>query len=471
MFLSKKAIVPSRSACASLFALRSQRFAQQNYSQSTSLREQQRQVLEGLVADLESKHPIWTNPFFLKCNEGSLTKDDFKLALSQYFFFCRDFTRYLFAATAHQPNDVVRAHLSNNMYDEVGNGDIHKRHSKVFQDMLFNSFGINDPDSEIQRTIYADKFRDEFYQGTFLPRVTVGNESVPGALYSLVFMLGCEAIVPKYYTIVRDGMKAAGLTTPEVEFFDMHITCDEGHAASMYDVIFDLKDHLGLSFEEWKRGVELAIGGAATAKGNFFTACHDHLQTGRDPLDLSAPKQQQQQQSQQTQQTPKEGTNKKTTYFSTEQQGRGSLSFATTDINRDSLEPLPVYREFSSLIHRQVAGEEVAANYSNERRHPVYGAKLPTSNVSLSIGDVFPGEPTSNHRHAYESVLYCIEGEGYTVIEGQRLDWTVGDAIYVPPWNWHQHFCKGDKRVRYVLGTNLPILAALGQTVIREEEK
>ncbi len=50
------------------------------------------------------------------------------------------------------------------------------------------------------------------------------------------------------------------------------------------------------------------------------------------------------------------------------------------------------------------------------------------------------------------------------------MDWTVGDCLYVPPWCWHQHFCKGDTPVRYVLATNLPLLASIGQTVIRQED-
>ncbi len=32
-----------------------------------------------------------------------------------------------------------------------------------------------------------------------------------------------------------------------------------------------------------------------------------------------------------------------------------------------------------------------------------------------------------------------FEGEGFTVIEGERLEWRKGDIFAVPPWTWHHH--------------------------------
>ncbi len=147
-----------------------------------------------------------------------------------------------------------------------------------------------------------------------------------------------------------------------------------------------------------------------------------------------------------------------------------SETFVDTTKNRDSLVPAPSRPPAEDCVHRGVTGgDSPAADFSKERGHPVYAVRLPSNTVSLSIGELDPGSATSNHRHAYESLIYVIAGRGYTITEGRRYDWKAGDAVYVPPWCWHQHFA-GDERAQYITATNLPLLQRLGQTVVREEE-
>lgn len=146
----------------------------------------------------------------------------------------------------------------------------------------------------------------------------------------------------------------------------------------------------------------------------------------------------------------------------------GSESFTSTAVNRDSLTPIPVKME-NDLIHHGVCVSDDASGFSASRGHPVYPIKLPARTLSLSIGDLEPGQFTSNHRHAYESLIYVIEGAGYSIVEGERVEWKSGDAIYVPPWNWHQHYAASDSKARYITATNLPLLYSLGQTVLRQE--
>ena len=43
------------------------------------------------------------------------------------------------------------------------------------------------------------------------------------------------------------------------------------------------------------------------------------------------------------------------------------------------------------------------------------------------------------HRHTSSVVYQVFEGEGYTVINGQRFEWTTGDMFAVPSWAWHEH--------------------------------
>lgn len=147
-----------------------------------------------------------------------------------------------------------------------------------------------------------------------------------------------------------------------------------------------------------------------------------------------------------------------------------SESFVDIQRNRDSLVPVPARPVDESCMHRRVTRTGDDNGFSSERGHPVFPVRLPSSTVSLSVGDLEPGARTSNHRHAYESLIYVIAGKGHTIIEGKRFDWEAGDAVYVPPWCWHVHVAAPETEARYLTATNMPLLHGLGQTVLREEE-
>ena len=120
-------------------------------------------------------------------------------------------------------------------------------------------------------------------------------------------------------------------------------------------------------------------------------------------------------------------------------------------------------------IHRQVE-RTLDSKFSEERQHPVYIAKLPSHCVSMNVGIVDAGGTGGNHRHYYESMIYVIQGRGYSIVEGIKVEWEAGDVIYVPPWAWHQHFnTDPDKEVRYIASTNAPLLQNVGNIARREE--
>lgn len=62
--------------------------------------------------------------------------------------------------------------------------------------------------------------------------------------------------------------------------------------------------------------------------------------------------------------------------------------------------------------------------------------------VSVAITHQWIEPPYHNsgrHKHL-EAVVYAVEGEGYTEMQGHRVAWEAGDVLYVPPAMWeHQH--------------------------------
>jgi mannose-6-phosphate isomerase-like protein (cupin superfamily) len=58
-------------------------------------------------------------------------------------------------------------------------------------------------------------------------------------------------------------------------------------------------------------------------------------------------------------------------------------------------------------------------------------------------------EPSGKHIHQGGLVIYILEGEGYTVMNGERYDWGPGDLIVMPilPGGVeHQHFSKDSSK-------------------------
>ncbi|WP_139423724.1 cupin domain-containing protein [Chryseobacterium mulctrae] len=130
----------------------------------------------------------------------------------------------------------------------------------------------------------------------------------------------------------------------------------------------------------------------------------------------------------------------------------------------------PTFVKPSHVIHKNVENEGVHNQFSEERKHPVFFVDLPSKNVSMTIGGLLPAQKTNRHRHTYETILYVLEGKGWTLIEDEKVEWEAGDAVYIPSWAWHQHQNLSDTEpARYIACENTPQLQNLG-VALREEE-
>lgn len=130
----------------------------------------------------------------------------------------------------------------------------------------------------------------------------------------------------------------------------------------------------------------------------------------------------------------------------------------------------PKYVKPSKLVHKNVEQAGVHDQFSTERKHPVFFVDLPSKNVSMTIGGLLPNQITNRHRHTYETVLYVLEGEGWTEIEDEKIEWKAGDAVYIPSWAWHRHGNINNKNnAKYLACENAPQLQNLG-VALREEE-
>ena len=74
------------------------------------------------------------------------------------------------------------------------------------------------------------------------------------------------------------------------------------------------------------------------------------------------------------------------------------------------------------VIHRDFIGDVRRANGD----HPLLFAKLDTRGVGVIAGRMEPGHVSERHRHTHEAVMIIIEGNGYSEVEGEKVQWKAG---------------------------------------------
>jgi gentisate 1,2-dioxygenase len=95
------------------------------------------------------------------------------------------------------------------------------------------------------------------------------------------------------------------------------------------------------------------------------------------------------------------------------------------------------------------------------------GPTMPT--IACQIQLLRPGEHTQTHRRVCCANYHVIEGSGYSLVGGGRLDWEEKDVFTVPTWTFHEHINTGDRPALLFSFTDAPVMKALD--LYREEAK
>lgn len=85
-----------------------------------------------------------------------------------------------------------------------------------------------------------------------------------------------------------------------------------------------------------------------------------------------------------------------------------------------------------------------------------------TDTLWSAIQLVMPGEIAPAHRHTPAALRYIIEGEGaYTLVDGYRVEMSVGDFVITPSACWHEHGHDGSGPMLWLDGLDLPLVHRL----------
>lgn len=107
-----------------------------------------------------------------------------------------------------------------------------------------------------------------------------------------------------------------------------------------------------------------------------------------------------------------------------------------------------------------------AVSLINEDTGDAYGFS-PDMNALVQV--LKPGEHNDPHRHSNMAIFVVFEGKGYSIIEGEKIEWEKGDVFYSPAWLEHEH-CNTSDQEDAVLYTfqNVPNVSRMGSWFLEE---
>lgn len=91
----------------------------------------------------------------------------------------------------------------------------------------------------------------------------------------------------------------------------------------------------------------------------------------------------------------------------------------------------------------------------------------PGTGVSLWV--LRPGEKTRPIRHNSSLINFCIQGKGYAVMGGKRIDFGQYDLFNIPSWSIYQYGNDGDELQVRLVYSNAPLLEKLLVHVVEED--
>jgi mannose-6-phosphate isomerase-like protein (cupin superfamily)/pyrroloquinoline quinone (PQQ) biosynthesis protein C len=345
----------------------------------------------------QAEHPLWNCRLLTAFAQGALTRDDIRYVFSQYHLYTSSFTRFIAAVMASCESDLFRAQLAQNLWEEGGGCEPSRRHAQIFRNFLRDSLGIDDV-ATVEYAPHSRHFAREY--------LAEAQRAEPVAAAAFL-AIGTEGIVSRMYQMMRTGLVRAGIPEAELEFFDIHIACDDDHALTLENLMMSYASQPG-----WFDACAGAMRRALGLRLEFFDAVYEDLQRARlDPM-------------------------------MQRMQNRTSLATGLPD---------------AEICHRP--GGATIAMYENEV--PRLNIQFTVERLPLAAEVLDPrmvripaGKFNEKHKHAHETLIHILAGSGQVVIDDRALPVRPGDSVLVPRWAMHQTQNLGDTEMRFLAVTD-----------------
>jgi gentisate 1,2-dioxygenase len=126
-----------------------------------------------------------------------------------------------------------------------------------------------------------------------------------------------------------------------------------------------------------------------------------------------------------------------------------------------------VWRAETIRQHMRRACAEISTEDAERRvlvlENPkLQGRSLATNSLYAGIQMILPGEIAPCHRHTASALRLILDGgQGFTTVQGEKVEMRRGDFIITPTNIFHEHGALGDEPVMWLDGLDVPIVQML----------
>ncbi|MBX3186094.1 MAG: iron-containing redox enzyme family protein [Labilithrix sp.] len=227
-----------------------------------------RRFMRELRVEIEA-HPAVNHLFLNRCATSPFSREDYRVFGENHFALVCVFTSYLERLLVRAPTSEAKLWLAKVLVDEYGEGSHGEDHSTLYGHFL-RSCGSAVPDDE--------------------------NGKVPGPALRFIrehrrivneepFLVGLGAVgpghewaIPKMFDAVIPGLRRAGFTEEEINYFTLHVAQDVDHGTWLEEALVrfgDTHDARALI----RRGALLSL----EARGRFWSGVQRAVVTWRQP--------------------------------------------------------------------------------------------------------------------------------------------------------------------------------------------
>ena len=332
------------------------------------------------LRELQASHSFWHNSLFRAFAAGSLSLNDLQFVFGQYSFYSRNFTRYLAGLMANSDNDMHRAQLVENLWEESGETDHSQRHPELFRHFLTQGLGVvlEDLSPEPATQLFVNRILSFCLHSS-------ARES------SVLLSLGTEGIVSRMYKIFIQGLKLAGVSDEHLTFFQIHVACDDEHAITLEKIMASYASEPG-----WFESCCHTLNFTLDLRKQYFEKLYEQLQVRRIRRKLDRI------------------------------QARKSLANSQQSLHYHA-------NQLGEFLYRnEVSSGKQAIDFTVER------FVLPSEVLDSRLVSIAPNKTNERHRHAHEAMFFVKEGKGVVEIDKEYFKVSAGDIVFIPRWAAHQ---------------------------------
>ncbi|HEU5323137.1 MAG TPA: iron-containing redox enzyme family protein, partial [Methylomirabilota bacterium] len=319
----------------------------------------------------------------MSCERGELDLADFRHLFEQYYHYSSGFTRLIGAALVRCDDDYYRARLSQNLWEEAGGRDVAERHTELFRQFLLRQLQVPSLEGIVFRR----------YARALLEQSLAFCLSSPPVEAAAFLAYGAEGIVRRLYSCFLVGLRAAGLPPEGLQFFTLHVECDDEHAETLKALVYSHRDQ-----PEWGERCRQAAMEALDIRDEFFSAVHTDILLRRLGSTLEA-----------VAQRPAARPGWRT--------GAQGL---VSNVRREGP---PLYRNTEAHGDVEFAVQRLG---------------LGPDVLDPRVVRIPARRQNELHRHAHETLLLVLGGQGVVEIDGVAIPVQRDDVVHVPRWAAHR---------------------------------